>query len=202
MAEFRDDLSLGIRQIFFVTLPFSAFFSVLAVPTVRLIYEHGEALGDEAAISGVGSALLFFSVGMAFVSVNTLLNRAFYSIQKTWVPLIMGIVNLAVNSALMLLLYKPMGVGGITLSTSVVSLVNLFGLMFLLGPRIGGEDARRVVCRGKAVVALYRWRSGFIEVWYGWMLLGRSFAQCVVCRHIEGVLLLLALALGCLMRDV
>ena len=49
MEEFREDLSLGLRQIFFVTLPFAAFFSVLAVPTIRLIYEHGMVTGDEAA---------------------------------------------------------------------------------------------------------------------------------------------------------
>ncbi|NTU51741.1 MAG: hypothetical protein HGA94_04800 [Candidatus Aminicenantes bacterium] len=51
---------------------------------------------------------------------------------------------MAVNTGLMLLLYKPMGVGGITLSTSVVSLINFFGLMIILRPRIGGIDARRV----------------------------------------------------------
>ena len=176
MAEFREDLSLGIRQIFFVTLPFAAFFSVLSVPTIRLIYEHGAVVGDEAAISGTGSALLFFSVGMAFVSVNTLLNRAFYSIQKAWVPLIMGAVNLAVNAFLMLLLYKPMGVGGITLATSVVSVINFFGLMALLGPRIGGVDARRVAwSAGRAIIALVPLAAVAYGVWYGLdAALGRS----------------------------
>jgi putative peptidoglycan lipid II flippase len=185
MAEFRADLSLGIRQIFFITLPFAAFFSVLAVPTVRLIYEHGAASGNEAAISGTGSALLFFSLGMAFVSVNTLLNRAFYSIQKAWVPLIMGAANLAVNAALMLLLYKPMGVGGVTLATSVVSVINFFGLMVLLSPRIGGVDARRVAwSAGRAIIALIPLAAVAYGVWYGLdAALGRSlWAQIVsVC---------------------
>lgn len=182
MAEFREDLSLGIRQIFFVTLPFAAFFSILAVPTVRLIYEHGRALGDQAAIAGTGSALLFFSVGMAFVSVNTLLNRAFYSIQKSWVPLVMGAANLAVNAALMLLLYRPMGVGGITLATSVVSIVNFFGLMALLGPRIGGLDVRAIAwSAGRAIMALVPLGGAAYAVWYGLdAALGRSlWAQIV-----------------------
>lgn len=182
MDEFREDLSLGIRQIFFVTLPFAAFFSVLAVPTIRLIYEHGAAFGDEAAVSGVASSLLFFSVGMAFVSVNTLLNRAFYSLQKAWVPLIMGAVNLAVNAGLMMLLYKPMGVGGITLSTSVVSLINFFGLILLLGPRIGGVDGRRVAwSAGRSIIALIPLAAVAYGVWWGLdALLGRSlWAQIV-----------------------
>ncbi len=182
MKEFREDLSLGIRQIFFITLPFAAFFSVLAVPTIRLIYEHGAAFGDEAAVSGVASSLLFFSVGMAFVSVNTLLNRAFYSLQKAWVPLIMGAANLAVNAGLMMLLYKPLGVGGVTLSTSIVSVINFFGLMLLLGPRIGGVDARRVAWSAlRAVIALIPLAAVSYGVWKGLdTALGRAlWAQIV-----------------------
>lgn len=182
MEEFRKDLSLGVRQIFFVTLPFSGFFLVLSVPTIRLIYEHGQALGDQAAISGTASALFFFSLGMAFVSVNTLLNRAFYSIQKTWVPLAMGGVNLVVNAGLDLLLYKPMGVGGITLSTSVVSVVNFVGLVLLLSPRIGGMDGRRVAwSTGRAVVALIPLAGTAYACWWGLdVLLGRALWAQVV----------------------
>ena len=175
MAEFRGEPVIGYPADLHSAPAFAAFFSVLAVPTVRVIYEYGKVVGDEAAISGMASALLFFSVGMAFVSVNTLLNRAFYSIQKSWVPLIMGAVNLAVNAALMLLLYKPMGVGGITLSTSVVSVINFFGLMFLLGPRIGGVDARRVAwSAGRSTVALIPLAGVAYGVWYG---LDAAFGQ-------------------------
>ena len=49
MKELREDLSTGLRQIFFTTLPFAAFFAVLALPTVRLIYEHGKVTPGEAS---------------------------------------------------------------------------------------------------------------------------------------------------------
>jgi len=166
MKEFREDLSTGLRQIFFVTLPFAAFFAVLAVPTVRLIYEHGKVTAGDTEL--VASALLFFSVGMAFVSVNTLLNRAFYSIQKPWLPLITGVINLALNVGLDVLLYKPLGVGGITLSTSLVSLFNFFALMLLLGPRIGGVDARRVAwSAARSIVALVPLAAVAYGAWWG-----------------------------------
>lgn len=166
MAQFREDLSAGLRQIFFVTLPFAAFFAVLAVPTVRLIYQHGKVTAGDTEL--VASALMFFSVGMAFVSVNTLLNRAFYSIQKPWLPLIAGVVNLALNAGLDLLLYKPLGVGGITLSTSLVSLFNFFALMFILSPRIGGVDARRVASStARSIVALIPLAGVAYGAWWG-----------------------------------
>jgi putative peptidoglycan lipid II flippase len=174
--EFRQDLSKGLRQIFFVTLPFAALFAVLALPTVRIVYGYGAARGDEAGLASVASALKFFSVGMVFVSVNTLLNRAFYSIKMPWLPLFAGVVNLALNLVLDLVLYKPLGVGGITLATSLVSTFNFFALMFLLSPRIGGVDARRVSWSAlRSVVAALPMSAVAYEVW--WLLdsaLGRS----------------------------
>ncbi len=141
-AEFRASLSTGIRQIFFITLPFTAFFIMLGGPTVRLLFQHG--LFTSADTHEVARALAFFSLGMAFVSANTLLNRAFYGIQKAWLPLMLGVGNLALNAGLDLLLYKPLGPGGITLSTSLVSTFNFLGLIFLLRRQIGGVDGRRI----------------------------------------------------------
>jgi putative peptidoglycan lipid II flippase len=174
--EFRMDLSQGIRQIFFITLPFAALFAVLALPTVRIVYGYGAARADEAGLAAVASALRFFSVGMVFVSVNTLLNRAFYSIKMPWLPLFAGVANLALNLVLDLALYKPLGVGGITLSTSLVSTFNFFALTLLLRPRLGGVDGRRIASSVvRAIIAVIPLCGVGYEVW--WLLdraLGRS----------------------------
>ena len=173
--QFRRDLSQGMRQIFFVTLPFAALFAVLALPTVRIIYGYGAARGDEAGLTAVASALRFFSVGMVFVSVNTLLNRAFYSIKMPWLPLFAGIFNLALNLVLDLLLYKPLGVGGITLSTSLVSAFNFFALILLLRPRLGGVDGRRVAWSAiRSFLAAIPMSGVAYEVWW---LLDRSLGR-------------------------
>ena len=179
--EFREDLSMGIRQILFFTLPFAAFFVVLALPTVRLIYEHGSQV-DAAQIKSVATALTFFSVGMAFVSVNTLLNRAFYSIRKSWIPLMVGVVNLALNALLDWAFYKPLGVGGITLSTSLVSIFNFLGLLILLTPRVGGVDTRRIAwSAARSLVALVPLAAVGYAVWWGLdSVLGRSLGAQIL----------------------
>ncbi len=41
MDRFRETLSLGVRQIFFVSLPFVAWFVVVPHSIVQLIYQHG-----------------------------------------------------------------------------------------------------------------------------------------------------------------
>jgi putative peptidoglycan lipid II flippase len=178
--EFRSVLNLGLRQIFFVTLPFTAFFLVLGEPTVRLIYQHGKVTPAEA--HQVAWALTFFSLGMAFVSGNTLLTRAFYGIQKAWLPLVVGGFNLALNALLDLALYRPLGVGGITLSTSMVSTFNFVALFLLLRHEIGGLRGRgllRAVL--SSVVALVPLAAGSFVTWWvlATVLGGGNVAQLV-----------------------
>jgi putative peptidoglycan lipid II flippase len=79
-------------------------------------------------------------------------------------------------------LYKRLGVGGITLATSLVSLFNCFALMALLRPRIGGIDARKVAwSAARAVLALIPLAAASYAVWWGLdHLLGRGlWAQII-----------------------
>lgn len=180
VSEFRATLSAGTRQIFFVTLPFTAFFLVLGVPTVRLVFQHGNVTAADTR--AMAWALAGFSVGMAFVSANTLLNRGFYSIQKPWLPLTVGAVNLALNAALDVLLYRPLGVGGITLATSIVSMFNFVSLSLLLRRQIEGIDGRRVASSvfNSAVALVFLSVAAYATWWLLDSRLGESVAAQLV----------------------
>jgi len=173
-GEFRAGLTTGIKQVIFMTLPFVAFFIILAQPTIRLVFEHGKMTAADT--EQVARALMFFSPGMVFVSATTLLSRGFYGIQKTWVPLTVGVVNLILNALLDWLLYRPLGVGGVTLATSIVSAFNYIALLYLLGREVGRLDTGRIWSAWmKALLALVPLVGGGYGAWWaldGW--LGRS----------------------------
>ena len=173
-AEFRETVMSGVRQIFFVILPFAALFVVLGVPTVRVIFQHGKV--TPANTEEIAWALAMFSLGMPFVGANDVLNRAFYGIQKTYLPLLVGGVNLVLNAGLDLLLYRPLGVGGITLSTALVSTFYTFALLFLLRRQVGELAAKQLALTvGRSLVALVPLCALGWGVWWlldGW--LGRS----------------------------
>ncbi len=141
-VRFRDTVSLGVRQMVFVSLPFVAWFAVMPAAFVQLVYERGQ-FGSSATVE-VAGALAFFSVGLVFANSNIMLNRAFQSMQKPWLPMYVSFGNLAVNVLLCWLLYKPLGVPGITLSMATVSAVNFFALFFLLRRDVGRIDGRRM----------------------------------------------------------
>ena len=101
--SFRETLSLGVRQIFFVSLPFVAWFVAVPHSIVQLIYQHGAFVAiDTAAVAPI---LAFFTLGMAFANVNIMFNRGFQSLQRPWLPLYVAVINLALNALLDWALY-------------------------------------------------------------------------------------------------
>jgi putative peptidoglycan lipid II flippase len=142
-ARFRETLSLGVRQILFVSLPFVAWFVLMPDAIVRLIYQHGEFTAADTR--QVAPVLAFFTLGMAFANANIMLNRGFQSRQRPLLPLYVGLVNLALNALLDWLLYPSLGAKGIVLSTSIVSAFNFVALLWLMRREIGLVDGRRML---------------------------------------------------------
>ena len=126
---------MGVRQMVFVSLPFLAWFTILAVPIIHMVYQRGAFTATDT--SEVAGALAMFSLGLTFANVNIMFNRSFQSMQKPWLPLYVGLVNLALNALLDWILLGPLGVAGITLSTSIVSIFNMVLLVWLLRRQIG-----------------------------------------------------------------
>jgi len=93
MGAPRRPVSYAPAEIFFSHAPHIAAFLLGAgsPPTIRLIYEHGKVYSREA--EQVAQRSVSFSIGMAFVSVNTLLTGLFYSIPETWCRLSTGVVK-------------------------------------------------------------------------------------------------------------
>jgi len=186
-VRFRETVSLGVRQMVFVSLPFVAWFAVMPQAFVELVYQRGQF--DAQATAEVAAALAFFSVGLAFANANIMFNRAFQSMQRPLLPMYVAFGNLAVNVLLCWLLYRPLGVAGITLSMATVSAVNFVALFVLLRRRVGRVDGRRMAgaaggalaCAGALAAVSYGvWRAleGFAAAGF-WPLLAGVLAAVV-----------------------
>lgn len=131
-------VSAGIRQIFFMLLPATAFLMILAEPVTRLVYQRGEFDGSDTLLTR--EALFTFTLGLVFNGASLLLIRAFFSLQEPWLPTKIAVAGLVLNIALDAILYVPLGVAGIPLATSVVSLVTFLLLLGSLRGRVGRID--------------------------------------------------------------
>jgi putative peptidoglycan lipid II flippase len=162
----RTTIAEGTRQIFFMLLPASAFLLVLAEPTVRILFEYGKFDADSTALTS--TALVYFAIGLAFNGASLLVIRAFFSMQMPAIATKVAAVGVVLNIALDAALYRPLGTGGIPLSTSIASVVTFLMLTWLLERELGGLHrawildgvARSVVASGVSVLLAWCvWRS-------------------------------------------
>jgi putative peptidoglycan lipid II flippase len=95
-------------------------------------------------------------------------NRGFQSLQRPWLPLYVGLVNLALNALLDWALYPSLGARGIVLSTSIVSAFNFVALLVLMRRQIGYVDGRRIlVSLGKILVCSAALAVVSYALWHG-----------------------------------
>jgi putative peptidoglycan lipid II flippase len=143
LASFRQQVGEGMRQILFLLVPAAAACAVLAEPIVRLLYERGAF--TERETPGVAACLAAFALGLAANGLLLLLNRAFFSLQQPWLPTWLALANVGVNALLNLLLYRPFGVWGIPLATSIGNLLSVAVLWALLRRRVGDLELGRTL---------------------------------------------------------
>ena len=176
----RDSVASGLRQIFFLLLPASAFLMVLAEPVVRLVYQRGAFDGYSTLITS--DALFFFTIGLVFNGASLLLIRAFFSLQQPWVPTAIAGAGVLLNAALTAILYQPLGVGGIPLSTSITSLVTVLLLVYYLSERTGQLDLR-FITEGFAQAVGVALASGLLA-WLTWRVLDDALGRSLIAQLI------------------
>jgi len=90
---------------------------VMNIPIISLLFKHG--VFDQMSVGMTSKALLFLTIGMAFWGVRDVFNRAFYAIQDTKTPMKNGALGVIFNIGLSIVLVRFMGIGGLTLATSL-----------------------------------------------------------------------------------
>ncbi|AFQ45853.1 murein biosynthesis integral membrane protein MurJ [Desulfosporosinus meridiei] len=136
--DFRMTLSNAIRMVIFITLPISVGMIVLRFPLIRVLFQHGQFTADDTLTMAI--PLFYFSIGISSQAVIQILPRAFYALQDTWTPVILGIISMAVNILAMYLLIGPLAHGGLAFATTIAAFVNMLLLFYLLRKRLGKMD--------------------------------------------------------------
>jgi putative peptidoglycan lipid II flippase len=118
----RSTIGQGIRQINLLLIPSAALMAVLAVPIVRLVYQHGTHF-RAGSTHIVSIALFWFAISLPFSGVNLLLTRTFFALQRPWIPVRLAVMNMIVDVIVSLALYKPLGIAGLIIGTLAANVV-------------------------------------------------------------------------------
>jgi len=140
----RRTMASGARQIYLLLIPAAVFTAVLATPIVRLVYERGDFGAHSTEL--VSSALFWFSFSLPFAGVNLLLTRTFFSLQRPWIPTALAVGNMAIDVAVSVALYKPLGIPGLVLGTVAGNVAMTLGQTWRLRAQLEGSlEGRRTL---------------------------------------------------------
>jgi putative peptidoglycan lipid II flippase len=85
-------------------------------------------------------ALAYYSVGLLGYGLVRGLAQAYYAVQDTRTPVRVGVIAVLANVVFILVLMKPMKLGGLALATSLASYVNAAILFASLPKKVGRYD--------------------------------------------------------------
>ncbi len=164
--KLKHTLSWGLRTVFFVMLPASAGFMVLAKPLVWTLFGGGRF--DSYASNLTANALFYYSLGLSAYGGTKILQSCFFSLKDTVTPTKTAALSLILNIIFIVIFMYPLKIAGIALATSLSGIITFLALFFILKKRIGDFGV------GQIGVSFLR-------------VLLASLAMAVVCYYVSGL---------------
>jgi putative peptidoglycan lipid II flippase len=142
LTAVRDTITRSISLMLMLNVPATIGLVVLAVPIVRVIFEHGRFSGYDTLATA--TALQYYSIGLVGYSIVRIASPVFYALGRNRVPVVVSVIAVLVNAGLNYALVRVMGYAGLAFGTSIAALFNATVLFTLLRASIGGLNGRRL----------------------------------------------------------
>ena len=181
IAATRTTIADGLSLMLTLNVPATVGLVVLAVPIVRVIFEHGEFLPVDTLATA--AALQFYAIGLVGYSIVRIASPTFYALGKNRIPVIVSMVTVVVNAILNITLVRVMGFAGLALGTSLAAIFNGIVLMVLLHRNLGGVHEGRILAsflRIGVASAVMGAAALAADVWLAGLLPGDAIAVQIV----------------------
>ena len=121
-------LTKSISIIALLLVPISIGFILLNKELISAFYERGKF--NDIAVGITSSAFLGYSLVLPFTGIRDILNSSLFSMQKTKVTTINGVIGVVVNIILSISLSKIFGIFGVALASTIASIITAI-LLFI-----------------------------------------------------------------------
>jgi putative peptidoglycan lipid II flippase len=140
--EMRGSLASTLRGMIFLALPASVGLILLSKPLVGFLFERG--LFTHASTLLAAWVLMWYAAGLVGHSVIEVVYRAFYALQNTKTPVMVGAAAMGLNlvfSFLFIAVFKSIGwepLGALALANSLATALEMGAALFLMRRRLKG----------------------------------------------------------------
>lgn len=135
LKSFRTTANFSLRVAFSEAIPAAVGIILLATPIVRLLFEGGAF--TDTSTKGTAAALVFFAVGIPFVSGVRNIVPAFYALKDARTPVLVATLGLIVNASAALLLMQRFLHQGLAMAMAISAAVHFATLLYFLRRKLG-----------------------------------------------------------------
>jgi putative peptidoglycan lipid II flippase len=164
---FRGVFGRGLRMVIVLLIPAAIGLWALAVPVVRLLFEHGSFLPSDTEMTAL--ALRCYLIGLPFAGVDFLLNYTFYARQNTRSPAIVGVIAVGFYFVVALTLRGPLGFIGLVLADSAKQAGHAAIMTVLLLRGVGRLHRERILSTLARVLAAGLLMGALVFTLAGWL---------------------------------
>jgi putative peptidoglycan lipid II flippase len=176
-AEMRSTLAATMRAVLYLAVPAAVGLLILRIPLVQLLFERGAF--TETSTQMVGWALALYALGLPAHCLVEIVVRAFYALHDTKTPVVVGLAAMGLNiglSLVFLVIFRALDWpphGGLALSNSLATTVEMAVLLAIVRRRLGGLEGRRMA-GSLARIGLATMVMGAVAGALAWVLDGKS----------------------------
>jgi len=124
----------GVSILILILVPLTTFFIANSSSIIQILFERGAFTHKSTELTS--SAFTFYVLGSVFYGIRDLTTRFFYVMKNSKTPMINGIISLAANTGLAVILSRTLDIRGITLASVLAALLACSLLIYSLNKRI------------------------------------------------------------------
>lgn len=137
IGDLKSELKRALTLLWFLALPVSALLLVEGRSVIKLLFEKGAWTANDTEM--VTSVLLILTPMIFFYVARDLLTRVFYAFQDSRTPFAIAVMAILVKILLdwWFVSVLKLGINGIALATTIITIFNLSWLYYFLRKRTG-----------------------------------------------------------------
>lgn len=137
LTQMKDVLQKGISYLFLLLLPMTVGMILYGEPIIRLFFVRKGGNFDELAVAWTTWGLVLYSIGIFALAAQDMLTRAFYALENTRTPVIIGALGIGFYLLTAKISIPLLDHGGVALSYSASVCFQTLLLYLLLWKKIG-----------------------------------------------------------------
>lgn len=176
--EFSASIDWALRWILLIGLPATVGLMIMAGPVLATLFQYKRFLPIDVVMAS--KSLMTLSLGLTCFLAVKILVSAFYARQNTKFPVKIAIIAMLTNVALNALLIEPLAHAGLTLASSIASILNVAILLgALLHQKIyvplpgWGSFGLRILFSNIVMGFILWWFNPSMAQWFEWGAIDR-----------------------------